>query len=1192
MDYAKLKKYGIPVVSVIAGLYVLFLASPLVVSPILNSYSPKIVDMIKTTAGFETEIDNLSFVTAPNLSAGVKVKNLVLSLPGAEKPFLSAQDAGVRLALLPILVRKIQLDSIFAKSVNSELVVKNNGDFLILDAIPKTQDTGAQAFELPLGLTLSNHLPNINANTYKISLVDDTTGAPYYIEGENLKVKDFILDKKVKFSTKGKAVFNDEVVSNYDLKIYNKIMPDLNLHDLVFPQDIVVEDETETVKCPVGEKFNIIDILKSVYDNQLGADVLADITTSGTIKEPHFKGHLKIDALTVGVDGKKLPESYADILFKGNKTEIDSVFFSSFDTQEKTQIIGSVTSGKKPSIDMTLRSNAKFNNIIALVDSILTSFGINDFNTVSTTGGIDADFNINSDLKKVTSNGYLKIASSSLTYGLYKIFIDKINADIDLTNNNINIKNAGFSILGNPLKLAGSISHDAQTDLKLTASNLPLKGLLGAFGQAALLKDNEISSGGISLDVLLKGKLNKLQPQISSTVKDINVLNSPSSTRITLNDALIKILYDGKKASGDVDVNSLLIDNPSAVVSVPKTKILIDEKDINIKNSYLLVNNSRIDITGTIKDYIDEKMNIDIKASGKLKSAGLAAMLPAEFRNLISYKGELPLNVNISGSSKVQNIKAEITADTQNYLALVDLDALKNQKTKIHTNIEIIGDSLNFSNTGISNDKALVAKLSGGITKLYSSPKLNLNIAVPNEVSFPIWGVTNSNITANGSVTVTGSLNDPKMRGTVNLVDISMKDMDFALTDLVADLSGSILNGSATARQFKCGQIIATDLSGMFSLKDYSKFYLTDLAGDAFDGKIKGRLSYNINDSKIGLEMSGSGLNSTKAVYGATGIKNALTGTLGFNAKLAMQGLTDKEIINSMKGNVDFNITDGKFLSIGKFENLVAAQNVSSNSILKSAISALSTLSTIQEADKFKSITGDLSLANGSANLSKILVAGPLMSYYVNGVYNILPNTANLIILGRLDAKVVSCLGVLGDLSAEKLLSYIPKLGTMTSNILNQLTSDPASENTELIPALSSGSTSYKDFKVVFNGSVESSSSVKSFKWLSKCDTSKMNVKEELENATEAVKTNITERVEAAKTNAQNVKTNVNTLIETQKTKAQEAKQEFEQTKADIQKAKENSKQSAENLKNLFQNALKNSQKPLTPATTTETPAE
>ena len=38
-------------------------------------------------------------------------------------------------------------------------------------------------------------------------------------------------------------------------------------------------------------------------------------------------------------------------------------------------------------------------------------------------------------------------------------------------------------------------------------------------------------------------------------------------------------------------------------------------------------------------------------------------------------------------------------------------------------------------------------------------------------------------------------------------------------------------------------------------------------------------------------------------------------------------------------------------------------------------------------------------------------------------------------------------------------------------------------EKVQEIPALTNGSTNYKDFKVSFNGGIESTSSIKSFKW-------------------------------------------------------------------------------------------------------------
>jgi len=1185
------KKVSVITGAILGGLYVLFLISPVIVSPILNSYSEDIATFLKSSTGFDTSIDKLSFVTAPNLSAGVKIKHFSMSIPAAENPFISTENASARVFLLPFIVKKVQIANLSADKLNAQLSVKKDGSFLIQDyLVQKNEDENAKKVSsLPYGLKLSNHLPNVRIKNYDTSFVDAMTGKSYGIQGKNLKISDFILDKKFKFSTLGKVVFDNNIISNYDIKLYNKIMPDVQLDDIVFPKDTLVQD-SEPVETP-SLPFNIIDVLKTVNDNNFTADLTTNIKTSGTLKNMKLDGKLNIDALSVAVDGVKLPESYLNLNFKGKRTDIDSIFFTSVDESEKTQIIGNVKSGKNPSIDMTLRSNAKFNNLFRLVDSIAETFGVKDFETLSATGCIDADFNINSDLKKVSSNGYLKIVPSSIKYGLYNVLIDNITADVDMTNNNINIKKSGFSILSHPLTLTGTIKANSDTDLLLNADRLSLKGLLTALGQTAILKENDVNSGDVSLNAIIKGKLCDVRPKIESTIENINIHNKASNAKLTLSNALIKILYDGKNASGDIDINSLAFAHPSAVVSVPKTNIIVDSKDINIKNSYLMLNNSRIDVTGVVKNYMNDKMNINISASGNAASSDIVSFLPKEFVQLISYKGKLPIKATVTGNSKVQNISAEINADPNNYIALADLNVLKNQKTKVHTNIEIIGDSLTFSNTGISNNNSTIAKLTGGISKLYSDPKLNVNISVPNAVSFPIWGMKNSNITALGNVSAVGAVSNPLLRGTVNLTDISMKDIDFVISDLVADLSGEILNGSATAKAFKAGGITASDLSADFSLKNYSKFYLKDISAKSFEGKVSGNIAYSMNDSKIGIDLTGRGLNSTKAVEGAAGIKNALTGLLDFNAKLAMQGVTDKDIINSLKGDVDFHVSDGRFISIGRLENLVTAQNIYSNSILKSAVSAMTSASTLQEADKFKSIDGDLTLSNGSAQLTKILVSGPLMAYYVTGSYNILPNSAKLIILGRLDAKVVSLLGPLGELSAEKLLSYIPKFGAMTSKMLKQLTSDPANENTELIPALSGGSTAFRDFKVVFDGPVQSSSSVKSFKWLSVCDTTKMNIKDEIQNVQDAVKTNINTKVENAKTNAQNIKTNVNNIIETQKNNVQDIKNEFNQTKSDLKSIKDNAKQNSDNVKNLFKNVLKNSQTKMPPAGTVETPA-
>ena len=1188
----KLRKTLYTASVVIGILYIIFLALPLVVTPILRNYQTQITETVKTASGFDTEIEKLSFTTSWNLRAGIKAEKFALSIPSQDKPFFYSKDIGGNLSLLPLLFKKIQLGSLSAKEINTNIGIKKDGSLLALDYIPQTNEPEAKPFVLPFGLKLSNKLPDVKINKYNLALTDLPTNKTYYTQGENFKISDFTLDKRVKFKTKGKIVLDGNNVSNYDINIDNRIMPDLQLQKLVFPEDIVtVEDNTDLKTNSNPIEFNIIDFLNAIVKNQFCGDLTTRLKTAGSLKSPKLNGSIYVDALSVGVDGKKLPESYINLDFKNTKTGIDAILFSSLDSKEKTQIIGNITTGKKPAIDLTLRSNAQFNNIIKLVNSIAKSFSVNDFETLSATGGIDADFNINSDLKKVYSNGYLKIAPSKISYGLYNVVIDNITADIEL-DNGISINKSGFSILSHPLSLTGTIKQDSTTDLTLKADKISVKGLLAALGQVSLIKDNDITNGVLSVKALIKGKLKNLTPEIVSSVDDLKIFNKPSALTLALKKLQMNANYDGKILAGDISIIDLLAQSGNSTIKVPDTSILLDSKDVNIKKAYLLLNNSRIDITGGIKDYVNDKMAINLAAKGRLQSSDIASLLPKEFVSLIKYSGSLPLSININGNSKIQNISFNLDADKDNYVSLIDIDKLRNKTAKIKSNIEIIGDSLRLSNTGLYEGNNIIAEVSGGITKLYSTPKLNMEIVIPNQISFPIWGVPSSNISVLGSVHAGGKLDNPTLKGKVMMSDISMKDMDFAITDLTADLSGEILNGTATAKEIKAGGLAAKNISGKFALRDYSLFSITDITGKAFDGDVKGKLSYDINTAKTGLDFSGEGLNASNAIYGATGIKDALTGTMKFNAILGMQGITDTEIINSLKGNINFDIQNGRFVNIGRLENLVTAQNISSNSILKSAISALSVVSIVQEADKFKTISGDIKLANGSADLSKILVAGPLMSYYVSGTYNILPNTANLIILGRLDSKVVSVLGVIGDLSAEKLLSSIPKLGKMTTSIWKQLTSDPANENVSLIPALTEGSTSYKDFKVSYNGTAGAASSVKYFKWLSSTtETPDINIKQDLQNAKDAVKENITNRVEHAKQTSENVKTNVTNIVETQKAKVQAIKENVTQTKENLQNSKENAKNTSENIKNLLNNAIKNSlSRPV--SVPSETPSE
>ncbi|MFQ8625916.1 MAG: hypothetical protein ACLSA2_05265 [Candidatus Gastranaerophilaceae bacterium] len=171
---------------------------------------------------------------------------------------------------------------------------------------------------------------------------------------------------------------------------------------------------------------------------------------------------------------------------------------------------------------------------------------------------------------------------------------------------------------------------------------------------------------------------------------------------------------------------------------------------------------------------------------------------------------------------------------------------------------------------------------------------------------------------------------------------------------------------------------------------------------------------------------------------------------------------------------------------------------------------------TVKNTAQFKSISGNMTFSNGWAMLNPIKTSGPSMSSYITGRYNLLNATANVTVLGRISAEVVALLGPLGDLSVSKLTSYIPKFGALTGNIINALTTDPKGENIAGIPQLSSGNKNYKDFKVAFNGGVESRVRLNHLVAF-KCDTSEIEtvtIKEQLQNTKQAIEDAKQQKVE------------------------------------------------------------------------------
>lgn len=1116
----------------------------------LNKYTPEITKEIEKASGFKVVFTAVKLKTAWNLSGGIGSAKMDLFTPDGKK-IAQINNMEVRLSLIPLIFGQIKFDTVKAEKLLLNLDVEKSGKFTIEKYLtsPKTQSQSTPS----IPLKFSNTMPDFNVKKYRISFIDASSGRIYSVKGSDFKIRDFVLDKKIKVSTKGDVVLNDRKQVEYDISISSKY-------------DLAKTPQQKTSAQPL----NILNIFEDLYKYNLRSTVMADLKLDSTSDETQINGDLSLKNISCTIESKTLPPSNINLKFNKDKIGINADFYT--DLTKKATITGIFNNGKKKSVNLNVKSRStNIKNTFLIANTLLEMIGKKDLQGISANGNLSADFNIKSDFKKIQSSGYLKINDANIIHNLYNVALNSINADIDFSDNRINILKSSAFINSEPISLKGSIDTNANANILLFAQNLQIKGLLATLGQMDTLRENDFYGGRVDLNVALKGRLDKALPIIEVKLSNVNLRNKPNQARISLPSAKIKMTPNGKKLKGNAELKGLKVISQGKVFSIPELTLSFDEKDLNIDKGTLYINSSRVDIFGKVTDYSSKKINFDITARGLILSNDIKSMLPPQNQKGVVAVGKIPLLVRITGSQK-QKIHAQMLANNSNYVSVFDINSLRGKTSLINAELTLNGNEITVdeitlyelqSNKGLSQNMAenlslglKVAGIKGKITDINSQNPIasGLHINIPKQISTSIPGYRNSLLQLKGDVSLNGQLNNPQINGgldipilslpsyKINAKDFSVqfnkntvlitcpllridssimsfnaladknfsrgiviKNLDF-LADYInldslstslaslpqntngpgTDLGVTILGGSGKIQKFKTGGIIATNVSSNITLKN-NILKLDNTNADAYFGKVAGNISYDFVYGKTGLKLQGRGLNAEPALKALSGIPQAPSGKLDFDSDLTLIGYTQEQLIRSMRGSTKFIISNGRMNKLGQLEHLLYAQNILSNNFFKATLNVIAKALTVKNTGNFRYIKGEMTFSQGWANLSYIKTSGPSMSMYITGKYNLLNNSANLIVLGRLSDEIVKVLGPLGELSMDKILSYIPKIGAITSSMINQMTTDPEYENTSLIPPLSPPTDlPTKDFKVVINGGIESQSSVKSFKWLSK----------------------------------------------------------------------------------------------------------
>ena len=370
--FVKYKKLFIGIVSILMVLYAVFLlVIPNIIN--LNNFKKDIQKIVFDSAKLNFDFENLKIVTTPNLKAGVKITGAKLSYPNENK-IAELKSAEVKLALLPLLLKTIQVSDVVVVNPEMNLVYTKDFEFdvvkYIFDNVPVSQSTNETAAELPL--KISNKLPKVVVKDYKLNLKDEKTSNKIILDGQNFVLDNTEINKKLEIMAKGKFLVNNSENILYDVKVKS-----------FWP---VIQSSTPTTNAP--QAVPQIDFINELVKFNPKAEIVTDLQIKEHSGHVDIVGDLLVDKISIVLDGKKLPDSYVKLTSAGHKIHFDSNLY--IGDNEKAEILANITQGKKKNIDLNVK-----------IDK-LTFVGIQNFVTA-----LLNSFNIKNDLKDFVSRGYI-----------------------------------------------------------------------------------------------------------------------------------------------------------------------------------------------------------------------------------------------------------------------------------------------------------------------------------------------------------------------------------------------------------------------------------------------------------------------------------------------------------------------------------------------------------------------------------------------------------------------------------------------------------------------------------------------------------------------------------------------------------------------------------------------------------------
>lgn len=1092
-------------VSFTALYYAALISVPYVVD--LNKYKENVIQEIEQQTGFKISCENIYFKKSLTPYFKIHLYHTLILYPDNEV-FIKLKDADLEVKILPLLFRKIVIRN--AKLIRPVINVTLYKDFST--SLEKYIDPG-KALNTG-GFVMDGIISDTVCERYKLKINDESSSKQFYLEGDELVIKDLKLNEKIHLIINGSLFENEKEYIKYNLDI--------------------------TSYLGIPEKQFNFSPFKPVSDYNVKGNVSGHLNIG---KNNQLNGSLNLEDFSLKLDDNLLKNNSAKLLFKGEEVEIDSVLHTS--QTDDAKIKGKFNYGKKKQIDLvTHAKNVNLKKLSEIISILSDSLNIpNEFRDYGITGMLDADFSVSSDFKKLKSDGVAKIVNAGVTHKSLPYKINKINSKINFNNNKIFIEEAQAYVNSTPVNISGCVNEDVSVDIKAASDNLDLNTIVSLFLKKDSLPVN-LMRGKLSFVSDIKGRLGQvINADSVITLSDFNCVDKNTKLPVYAKKVLLKINNSNEKYKGEVVCSDFKTFVSGKPLSANELKISFDNKNLQIPSNSINIITSPVIVSGGISDYMNNPSG-QISFSGNISAKDIADVLSAYVKEPYKAQGRIKTSGTVNFIKDDIKLKADLKADKDNYLSYLVIKELLNKPSFLKIEAEVNKDTVNIKDAYLAEDNGNKSepriKLNGQIKNTNEPIFQNVRIQIPEKITASTNFFGGEEISLNADVILNNTLKNPDIKGSAKIYYYNIKKLYTAIknadvsiskdniriiapdvqvntsrlnliADVVPKLSNEIIisnlqlnslnmdlntlfpmiqqernpfastvlnikKGSATINDFKILDLKARDISADFSVKN-NILKIEDISASAYGGSVAGSSSYDFNHAVLDINMIGKGLDIKESLYDLCKLQDNFAGKADFTSSVSMIAGDYNQVLKSLSGKVTFDASNGKMGTLGKFEYYMYAQNILYHGLLNATLNRIADAIAPDNTARFKQASGKLFLQNGYLITEEIKTMGPNMSLYIKGRHNLLTNQANIDIYGRISDEIKSKLGSFGDVSIAELVNgQSTKKNVSIMKIPNNIMSN--------IPELYNGKNEKTNtFKVNVYGNINSVSAINSFMW-------------------------------------------------------------------------------------------------------------